>query len=124
MHSVDLIATARHAQVDRYGPGMFAKVEDENLDGELISAAICYAKQAAGVDRHCRQRGLVGQPSLPAGWPAGWPADEWCPLPQVKGDPSPMIRPEDAIAMLATAGAYIAAEIERLERTLVELPTP
>lgn len=74
--------------------------DDEHVDGELASAAGCYALHAGGRNDLVRARsGPVGA-FMPRGWPWDW---KWW-------------KPKSARQDLVRAAALIVAEIERLDR--------
>lgn len=102
MTGVELIKRERLRQVAEEGHD--AAVDDGHVRGELLQAAVAYAK---GVE--LRRLGFgIGHItwSLPLGLFAGvsWPWQRWA------------FKPEDDVRDLVRAGALIAAEIDRLQR--------
>jgi hypothetical protein len=91
MTGVEMIAAERERQVN--SEGWDASHDDEHDSGELTEAAIAYA-EASQWEEH-------------EGTPVNWPWDEkwWKPSP-------------DPIRNLTKAGALIAAEIDRLIRSI------
>lgn len=91
---VHLIERERAEQVSR--EGWTPDHDDEHCEGEMASAALCYAEvasvQATGID------GAFA--TVPYEWP--WDASWW--------------KPKDQLRNLVRAGALIAAEIDRLIR--------
>lgn len=90
---IELIAEERTRQI--LDEGYTALHDDDHDEGELASAAACYAM--ADVARE--NTGNSGPPMI---WP--WDADYWRPS------------PSNRIHELIKAGALIAAEIDRLNR--------
>ena len=89
MTGVDLIAAERQRQIDFEG---FDSEQDDRYEClELVYAAMCYLEPPGDRDVE----------TLPWPWELGW----WKPT------------PEDRIRELAKAGALIAAEIDRLQRS-------
>lgn len=82
----------------RRDEGWTPEHDDEHTDGELATAAYCYAVHASftDVDREV----LSGEGFTPPSWP--WEPASW--------------KPSDRKRELVKAGALILAEIERLER--------
>ena len=97
MNGIELIAQERQRQIE--AEGWTPEHDDEHDAGQLAAAARCYTKTAQL--QVCR---LVSrQPGRPEfTWP--WDDEAWKPSP-------------DAIRNLVKAGALIAAEIDRLQRT-------
>lgn len=99
---LQLIAEERQRQIET--EGWTPEHDDQHADGELASAARCYALKLPSGER-------FRKPEINADIPGGWP---WAPT---WWKPSP-----DPIRNLVKAGALIAAEIERLQRR--PLPPP
>lgn len=89
MTGAEQIAAERQRQLSE--EGWTSEHDAAWVNGELVSAAICYARTA--VD------GYAGRMSAPLGWP--WHEDWW--------------KPSNYLRNLVRAGALIAAEIDRLE---------
>lgn len=87
---VDLIAAERQRQVER--EGWTPEHDDGHADGALARAAACYAD---GFE-------ITGKFSVPLRWP--FEASDWKPS-------------DDRVRDLVKAGALIAAEIDRIERS-------
>lgn len=90
----ELIAKERKRQIEKEG---WTKKHDrqEHDDGELLKAAICYARAGAdGMDKVTAWKH----------WDWPWSPKWW--------------KPEDRIRNLVKAGALIAAEIDRLQHEL------
>ena len=114
---IERIAAERQRQINH--EGWSEAHDDQHVNHELPSAALCYVKQAMLEGLCVWQTNHVGGvpvPILPGCWPMTWSPKWWKPDPRVPGDGSPMIRRNDAIRMLEKAGALIAAEIDRLLR--------
>lgn len=94
MTGVELIAAERQRQIEV--EGWTAQHDDDHDMGEMAAAAICYATTA--VDNEIRS--LEGSDT--DWWP--WEMSWWKPS-------------EDPIRNLVKAGALIAAEIDRLQRS-------
>ena len=95
------IANERLRQINQ--EGWTAEHDDEHDDGMLTRAAICYADKAAVQARGVRDSGQM-RPI--------WPFEpRWY-------KPS-----EDPVENLVKAGALIAAEIDRIQRTRTEQPS-
>lgn len=110
---VQLIQQERQRQIE--AEGWTPEHESEHGRFELTRAAMCYAQQAS-------MMGLcVWQDRIPNAWPETWSKEWWKPEPKPVKGPSPMIERPDAIRMLVKAGALIAAEIDRLNRSEVEI---
>jgi hypothetical protein len=90
-----LIAAERQRQIDR--ERWTPEHDDLHDDGELLRAALCYATPSG-------LRDPIGKGRLPRSWP--WEADAWKPT------------PDDRVRELVKAGALIAAEIDRLQRSV------
>lgn len=84
----DLIATERMRQITE--EGWTAEHDDEHTKSELLAAAMCYANTEGFTD------------SPPPAWP--WSEGWWKPT-------------GSRVRDLVKAGALIAAEIDRLQRT-------
>lgn len=113
---IDRIAAERKRQieVEAWSP----EHDDEHVNHELLSAAICYIVQATCEGLRVWQTQHVEGthvPILPSHWPMTWHPKWWKPEPRAKGS-CPLIERSDAIRMLEKAGALIAAEIDRLLR--------
>jgi hypothetical protein len=89
---IELIAEERERQVSV--EGWTPEHDDEHDTNELTDAAICYALFAS--------EGLRSHQELTRRWP--WEPEWWKPAP-------------NAVRNLVKAGALIAAEIDRLQRT-------
>jgi len=120
MKGTDLISAERIRQ--ELEEGFTAGHDDQYRGAELVQAAICYARQAGWVGKRAWQfpktvefHGAMPR-RAPAGWPRSWDVTWWKPLPNLDGDPCPVVTAEAAIRMLMRAGALIAAEIDRLQR--------
>lgn len=98
MSGAEMIAHERERQIT--GEGWTPQHDDEHTDRSLAMAAARYAEQAGNdwSDARVHHRGALS--------PYGWPWDEawWKPT-------------GDAVRDLVKAGALIAAEIDRLERS-------
>lgn len=98
--AIELIRTERQRQIDK--EGWTIEHDDKHAYEELAAAAACYVApvrpDSKGVIHSPEPKGFV-----PAGWP--WEDEWWKP------------EPDDRIRELVKAGALIAAEIERLQRT-------
>lgn len=97
-----LIAAERQRQME--GEGWNARHDDTHDQGELSRAAVCYAlapeiRNLNTLDRRFIRR----KPLVECLWPWAW--RWWKPT------------PTDRVRELVKAGALIAAEIDRLERT-------
>lgn len=93
MNAIELIAAERRRQVDV--EGWTPEHDDMHSDGELASAAACYA-----MPEHERPT----TDGVPERWPAEWDPRDFKPT------------PNDRIRELVKAGALIVAEIERFQR--------
>jgi hypothetical protein len=98
---VQLIEDERLRQIE--GEGFSDERDDRYIAGELVGAAICYAlvTKPGNADRtglDCYSSRLCGQ------WPIDWDRANWKPTP-------------DRIRNLVKAGALLAAEIDRLQRS-------
>lgn len=93
---LDAISAERTRQMQQ--EGYTAGHDDEHKHNELVLAAECYLAAAVVSDRN------GGLPVMrpPMKWP--WAMDEWHPKPT-------------AVENLAIAGALVAAEIDRIERS-------
>jgi hypothetical protein len=91
---IERIAAERQRQIE--AEGWTPEHDDAHADAELVRAAICYAQHGSGFDfgSECNHHYL---------WP--WDQSWW------KADPDNRVR------SLEKAGALIAAEIDRLQRT-------
>lgn len=94
---VDLIRAERDRQIEKEG---FGSDRDDKYDGELASAAVCYAMNDR--QRHSLDHLYTDRSDVPNYWP--WASHWWKPS------------PDDRIRELTKAGALIAAEIDRLRR--------
>jgi hypothetical protein len=104
MTGVDIIATERQRQINVEGWNL-EDDDDKHPEGQLARAAENYVRFAAEPDvarDYQRKNGHT-----PGGWPWHW---SWW-------KPSQGNSPADRIRELAKAGALIAAEIDRLQRT-------
>lgn len=90
---VELIAEERQRQIEK--EGWTPEHDADHEDGELIRAAVIYAKPA-------NKRPLYTNDTVPVGWP--WEKEWWKPT------------PENRVRELQKAGALIAAEIDRLNK--------
>ena len=97
MNGIELIAQERQRQIE--AEGWTPEHDDEHDAGQLAAAARCYTKTAQLQVCRLVSRQL-GRPEFT--WP--WDEEAWKPSP-------------DAIRNLVKAGALIAAEIDRLQRT-------
>ena len=96
MSGIELITQERQRQID--AEGWTPEHDDQHERAELTNAARSYAKTAA-----YQIVGLVPRAAVPREWPDGdvaW----WRPAP-------------DAVRNLVKAGALIAAEIDRIQRS-------
>jgi hypothetical protein len=90
MTGAEMIANERQKQID--ADGWTAEHDDDHSGGEMIEAAVAYARFGSA-------------PRFAAWAPSCWPWDQaWW-------------RPGERIRTLVKAGALIAAEIDRLQRT-------
>lgn len=87
-----LIGAERQRQVEC--EGWTPEHDDGHDDSELLRAALCYAMPSG-------LRDPIGR--APRSWP--WDISDWRPT------------PDDRVRELVKAGALIAAEIDRLQRT-------
>lgn len=94
---IELIAAERARQISQ--EGWTPEHDDEHDNGQLARAAACYAM---GVFE--RQRALNSDCNI-LGWLWPWSMRCWKPT------------PDNRIRELTKAGALIAAEIDRLQRT-------
>jgi hypothetical protein len=91
----ELIAAERQRQIVL--EGFTEEHDDQHIQGELRDAAIAYAMV-------CDARaGENAQYVFPASWNPEWDQSWW--------------KPKDTLRNLVRAGALIAAEIDRLQRT-------
>lgn len=95
MSGVEMISAERQRQIE--AEGWTPEHDAEYMDGDLVSAAMCYADHAAGGD-WLHDLGWTGE-GVPPNWP--WHRDWWKPS-------------DDPIRNLVKAGALIAAEIDRV----------
>ena len=88
MNAINDIASERERQISERG---YTQAHDDEMngDGELVLAAVCYAKEAAGLNRE-----------RPQYWP--WSDFAW--------------KPGGYRQNLVKAAALIAAEIDRIDR--------
>ena len=105
MNGLELIAAERQRHVEK--EGWTPEHDAEHSEGELAEAAACYA-----MTERARDLPVEGETDLETGattgvstqlWP--WDATWWKPT------------PENRIRELVKAGALIAAEIDRLQRS-------
>lgn len=102
LNGAELIAAERKRQVEV--EGWTPEHDDEHADGQLVEAAMCYARSSV--------RMLFGMAKLALVFPRhNWPWEQhwWKPS-------------EDPIDNLVKAGALIAAEIDRLQRAKIREP--
>ena len=99
MSGAEMIAAERQRQIDV--EGWTVEHDDEQVSGDLARAAACYAEVSLAPAPFLRQ----GFP--PASWP--WSFEWWKPT-------------DDRVRNLVKAGALIAAEIDRIERTTAARP--
>lgn len=110
----ELIAAERLRQID--AEGWTPEHDDHHAKGELAWAATCYAAPEAIVRIYQEQDadGVAGLVSWAEPWPRAWTPNA------IRGVPGyvPWHRPgADRITELVKAGALIAAEIDRLQRS-------
>lgn len=102
MNGIELIAAERERQLK--SEGWTAEHDDAHDNGELVMAARCYATEPHNRNCHTYSQ-TIGirdeKVSVPVLWPWSW---EWW-------------KPKDRISDLVRAGALIAAEIDRLQRS-------
>lgn len=105
MNGIKLIAAERQRQIEQ--EGWTPEHDAEHGEGELAEAAACYA-----MPERARQIPVEGETDLDTGNATGvsellWPWDKtsWKPT------------PSNRIRELVKAGALIAAEIDRLQRS-------
>lgn len=99
---VELIAAERQRQIE--SEGWTAEHDDKHDDCELLSAAMNYERIAEFIARYGRtdgERYFHGHPPLQWPWEKSWWKPDY----------------ENAIPNLVKAGALIAAEIDRLQRS-------
>lgn len=103
---VEIIAEERQQQIEEHG---YTIEHDKHYtNNELLRAAMCYIQQ-------CKYVGCaVWQDRVPTDWP--FQAKYWKPRPYFDNNKCPIIDVESAIKMLSKAGAFIAAEIDRLKQ--------
>lgn len=96
MTGAEMIAAERKRQISV--EGWTPKHDDEHNQCEMVMVAQCYAEAAAAI--------IIGEPvcELPDIWPASWDAKWWKPS-------------ADPVRNLQKAGALIAAEIDRIQRS-------
>lgn len=93
MTGIELIAAERQRQIEQ--EGWTDEHDDAHPAGELALAGMCYAGHASlSLSGHA-------QDAIPSPWP--WSANWW--------------KPADPLRDLVRAGALIAAEIDKLQRT-------
>jgi hypothetical protein len=92
---VELIAQERERQIEK--EGWTAEHDADHTEGQLAKAAACYAFDAVALPTIDAKRFIFDN------WP--WSRKWWKPT------------PDDTIRQLTKAGALIAAEIDRLQRT-------
>lgn len=102
MSGIEKIAAERKRQISEEGWG--SAHDDQHVEGELISAAICYASYA------CHDIAYPDAPSLKVEMYLGEPGRLW-PWDDEWFKPS-----TDPVRNLVKAGALLVAEIDRLER--------
>lgn len=112
---IERIAAERQRQIQK--EGWTPEHDDEHGDASLALAAICYALPVREMRRVQRteEQDVAGRGenpifakvrltySVPRPWPASWHPSWW--------------KPKDRVRDLARAGALLAAEIDRLQRT-------
>ena len=98
MTGAELITAERQRQIDV--EGWTPEHDDEHDECQLLDAAICYAGMA-GTQTMGVERFDVAITALMEVWP--WEKEGWKPS-------------DDPIRNLTKAGAFIAAEIDRLQR--------
>ncbi len=104
MSGIEQIAAERLRQTQKLG---WSPDHDDEHDGDLAAAAVCYASVPYRHQRFSKARNTTP----PAGWP--WSDDDWKPG---KQQDDGIIPTRERIRELVKAGALIAAEIDRLER--------
>jgi len=97
MSGTELIAAERQRQIEKEGWSL--EHDDKHSSGELARAGICYAMW--NIIEHSKI--VRARETIQLWWPWDW---EWW-------------KPKDEISNLVRAGALIAAEIDRLERSTV-----
>src|ERR1044072_7384413 len=105
----ELIAAERQRQID--AEGHTPDHDDLHADGALAWAAACYAAPATV---YAMENGPANRFAFREPWPIEWTGNF------NRGEPGyrPWRRPEcDRITELVKAGALIAAEIDRIQRT-------
>lgn len=120
-NAIELIAEERARQISE--EGWTPEHDDEHADGELATAAACYALPSSQrqLEDACIEmdaaRGLADPPMpytvktrVPRLWP--WDPEWWRPTPKKR------------VRELVKAGALIAAEIDRLQRQNSKLTGP
>ena len=95
MSGIDAIAAERRRQIE--AEGWSAAHDDQHVNGELAGAAAAYALLRSHVDPGT----VMGEDLVQQLWP--WSPNWW--------------KPKDRRADLVRAGALIAAEIDRLDRS-------
>lgn len=95
MSAVEDVVAERRRQIET--EGWTPEHDDEHANGEMATAAACYA-YVAPLGGHARRR--LANEGAPYRWP--WDSTWW--------------KPKDARSDLVRAGALILAEIERLDR--------
>ena len=101
---------ARQMAVEGWTP----KHDAQHTTGALAWAAVCYAAPAPVY----KQQTAAMQTSFVDPWPSEW-ADKWDKRPK-NGKALAAPNPAERIAMLAKAGALIAAEIDRLRAKTIK----
>lgn len=112
MNGIELIAAERQRQIEQ--EGWTPDHDDEHDDGSLAAAAACYAlpmpimakrvvtRDDSGGRGECPVWRQVAF-NVPKLWPVSWAPEYW--------------NPKDRVRDLVRAGALIAAEIDRIQRT-------
>ena len=95
MNGIEMIAAERQRQVEK--EGWTPEHDDQHVNGEMATAAACYAM----VPDKCDESVAMELPDI---WPETWSPKWWKPSPKKR------------IRELEKAGALIAAEIDRLLR--------
>ena len=112
MTGIELIGAERERQIKV--KGWTTTHDDDHTEGELASAAVCYASPL--LIYQCEK--LVNGVGFVDPWPRYWD-DEWDKRGRNQNDelvPNNQASPEKRIRDLVKAGALIAAEIDRLQR--------
>ena len=91
MTGAELISKERERQINQ--EGWTLEHDDEHVDDELRDAAYCYL--------YAEENDIVASNGRPFSWP--WDMESW--------------KPTDKVRNLIKAGALIAAEIDRIQRS-------